>query len=483
MILSELFPHSVVMGDPSTRIKRAVQDSRIVEPGDLFCAVKGASFDGREYIEQAVQQGAVAIVSDFEGCAKATSLGVASVMFDAPGAVMGDVASRLYGKPSRKLWMTGITGTNGKSSTAWWLGECLATTEPTAVLGTIGKRVVGKEVTTSTHTTQDAARLQWDLSCYVEQGIKNVAMEVSSHALDQGRVNGIEFDVGIYTNLSRDHLDYHGSMEAYAEAKRKLLCWPRLSTAVINLDDTVGTALASSSTADNILTYSLNNQAASIYASNIELTPAGINAQLHHAGESVALAVKLFGRFNLSNLLAVAGALIAKGYSLPQIADCFNKLNAVPGRMDHVVRADNKQVLVDYAHTPDALQSALAACREHVPTGKLYVVFGCGGDRDTGKRAMMMQAAESGADVVVITSDNPRTEDPAAIIDQALAGAENKDAVIREDDRRAAIEKAISMMGADDLLLIAGKGHETYQEINGERFDFDDRKVAAEVAQ
>jgi len=483
MILSELFPHSVVLGDPGLQVKRAVLDSREVKPGDLFCAIKGATVDGRDYIEQAVERGATAILSDSEGCSRATKLGVASIMFDAPGAVVGSVASRLYGRPTAKMWVMGVTGTNGKSSTAWWLAECLSAYYKTAVLGTIGNKIVGEEIVASTHTTQDAARLHWGISQWADKDVKALAMEVSSHALDQGRVNGIEFDVAIYTNLSRDHLDYHGTMESYAEAKRKLVTWPNLRAAVINLDDPVGSAFATSTSADQLITYSISNTAASLFSSGVVLDEHGIQANLHYQEELVRVSVPVFGAFNLSNLLAVAGALIAKGWSLAEIGTQFSKLTAVPGRMESVFRVDRKQVLVDYAHTPDALENAIKACRDHLSAGKLWVVFGCGGNRDQGKRPMMARVAEQGADRLVITSDNPRDEDPSAIIDEILAGLSSERPVEVIESRRDAIEFAVNSMADEDLLLIAGKGHETYQEIAGEQLEFDDRRVASEVAQ
>jgi UDP-N-acetylmuramoyl-L-alanyl-D-glutamate--2,6-diaminopimelate ligase len=450
-------------------------DSRSLKAGDMFVALKGGSTHGLKFAPQALQTGVSAIIfeppapADFHASEK-------TIAVENLREKLGAVASRFFSAPSQALDMVGVTGTNGKTSTVQLLAQALSLMGSKAgTIGTLGTGIYGQLVE-GERTTPDVISVHAALNAMHEQGAVAVAMEVSSHALDQGRVDGVEFDVAVFTNLTRDHLDYHGSMEAYGAAKAKLFTWKNLQAAVINCDDTFGAELIKN-LSPNIKKIGFSSRAnvnANLQAKNVQLSASGIRFELQYCEQIKTLHSPLLGRFNVDNLLAVAGALLALGQSLDSVANVLPKLSPVDGRMSRV-GGENGQplVVVDYAHTPDALEQALANLRLHT-AGKLICVFGCGGDRDRGKRPLMGAIAERAADVAIITDDNPRTENGDAIVAEIKTGFQhsNKAHIIRH--RADAIAKAIHDANANDVVLIAGKGHETYQEIAGVKMPFDD---------
>ncbi|UJF24609.1 UDP-N-acetylmuramoyl-L-alanyl-D-glutamate--2,6-diaminopimelate ligase [Suttonella sp. R2A3] len=397
---------------------------------------------------------------------------------------VGEIAARFYGHPSDRLTIFAVTGTDGKSSLVHLLAQGL----DAAMLGTIGNGRLN-QLQKASHTTADALSMQQQLAQFVDQGVEQVAMEVSSHALDQGRIAGVKVDVALFSNLSRDHLDYHGTMDAYFLAKSQLFARP-IRHAIVNIDDSYGRRLikedliykeatiwavssrdAASVSADNVLT-----------ATEIELGSDGISFTLSVDGQSVRVHSRLLARFNVDNLLNVAACLMANGYSLKDCAAVLAKLHGVPGRVERIGLPEGRAAIVDYAHTPAALENALQGIRAHIK-GKLWVVFGCGGNRDMGKRPLMAEVAERYADHVVLTDDNPRHEDPRSIIDQVLTGFTHPDNVQVVCPREAAIIAALEQMQAGDGLLIAGKGHEDYQIIGDTRHYFSDQQVVNDYAQ
>ena len=462
-------------------------DSRRLAPGDVFVAMPGARTDGRAHIADAVARGAAAVLWESQGQSP-PALTVPNVAVAGLAAISGELARRVFGAPSDALWMLGVTGTNGKTSVSLWLAQALsAAGRSCAVVGTLGSGQPGA-LEASANTTPDAISLQRRLADFVASGVQACAMEVSSIGLAEGRVAEVDFDVAIFTNLTRDHLDYHPSMEAYAQAKRALFEAPGLAAAVLNLDDACGRELALALAASGLrrIGYTLGD--ATIVAhlvdeliagDALELGAAGIRMRVHLGAASVSVAAPVLGRFNAANLLAVLGGLLASGISLQAAAAHLAQVEAPAGRMQAVPgRADQPLLVVDYAHTPDALEQVLLTLREvaRARGGRLLCLFGCGGERDAGKRPLMGELAERLADRVVLTSDNPRGEQPAAIIDDILRGMANRPEV--EADRERAIKLAVSAAAARDLLLIAGKGHESYQETGGRRLPFSDLAIA-----
>ncbi|HEX4781479.1 MAG TPA: UDP-N-acetylmuramoyl-L-alanyl-D-glutamate--2,6-diaminopimelate ligase, partial [Usitatibacter sp.] len=388
---------------------------------------------------------------------------------------ISEIAGHVYGNPSESLWVAGVTGTNGKTSVSQWIAAALdAMGRRSAVIGTLGNGLVGERVEAK-NTTPDPIVLQRLLADYLRRGARNVAMEVSSHGLDQGRVAGIRFDCAIFTNLTRDHLDYHGTMEAYAEAKSRLFDSEGLTHRVVNVDDEWGVGLAARHGPD-VITYG-SAKGARLRASRIGLSEAGVRFHVDSEWGDGEVHAAVLGAFNVSNLCAVIGTLLAAGLTLDEAIAAVSAMKPVPGRLERLGGGAAPLVVVDYAHTPDALEKALEALRPTVAAGhKLACVFGCGGDRDPGKRPMMGRAASRLADEVIVTSDNPRSENARAIIDQVLAGVERPAEAI--EDRQVAIFSAVHHARPGDVVLIAGKGHETYQEIAGVRHPFSDREVA-----
>jgi UDP-N-acetylmuramoyl-L-alanyl-D-glutamate--2,6-diaminopimelate ligase len=492
MRLIELLPD--VAGVPlDLEIAGLVQDSRTVAQGDAFVAigpVVSSAFGehGLNFVAQAAAAGAVVVL--FEppvpaGFVLPADLRLPIIAVPDLRARLGAMADRFHGQVTRAMTMIGVTGTNGKTSTVQLLAQAWTLRGRRAgTVGTLGVGLYGQAVPTG-FTTPLVLQLHRALAQLREQGADAVAMEVSSHALDQGRVDGVHFDVAVFTNLTRDHLDFHGTMEAYGEAKAKLFAWPELRAAVINLDDAFGADVHAhlSTSVRAVGTSSRGAVAAILRAEDVVLDLNGIGFVLRIGEERHAVRSSLLGRFYVDNLLAVAGALYALDEAPADIAQTLNALRPVHGRMNRL-GGDSRLplVVIDYAHTPDALEQALLALRAHAQ-GRLICVFGCGGDRDRGKRPQMAAIAEARADWTIVTDDNPRTENGDAIVAEILAGFSEAtravpERVAVERDRAAAIARAIGTATANDIVLIAGKGHEPYQEIDGVQYPFDDTETA-----
>ncbi len=485
-------------------------DSRRLRAGDGFVAWPGAATDGRRFVAPALQAGAGAAVVELEGV-EAYGFGDDERIAAVPGlkASAGAIASAFYGAPSAALEMVAITGTNGKTSTAWWTAQLLsACGRPCAVVGTLGSGRVPQageaaSLVPTGLTTPDPVLLQAELRRFVEQGLRACAIEASSIGLADGRLNATRLKVAVFTNFTQDHLDYHGSMDAYWSAKAALFDWPGLAAAVVNLDDPRGETLAATLAGRALALWTVaiedgsgedrraGTPRARLFARGLRFTDQGMALHLGERdarGEAVLaeheIALPLVGRYNVSNLLCVLAAARALGVALPEAVAACARLTPVPGRMEQVdAAAGQPLVLVDYAHTPDALQQALRALQPLARQrgGALWVVVGCGGDRDAGKRPMMAAVAEREARHAVLTSDNPRSEDPLAILRQMAAGLSRPAAAQLEPDRTRAIDQTVRGAGAADVVLIAGKGHEDYQEVMGRRQPFSDRQHAREA--
>jgi len=467
----------LIQADSAVLVRELTLDSRKVLPGDLFLAVPGLEQDGRSHIADAIARGAAAVAYEAEGAQPMQVEGAVLVPVRQLGAQLSAIAGRFYGEPSRGLHMVGVTGTNGKTSVSQLVAQALdALGERCGIIGTLGTGFHG-QLEQGRHTTPDAIGVQATLATLRKAGARAVAMEVSSHGLAQGRVAALKFDVAVFTNLSRDHLDYHGSMQAYGEAKAQLFAFQGLRCRVLNLDDPFGRLLAGTPHESRVIGYSLEDASAYFYCPEATLGDDGIHARLVTPQGEYALRSPLLGRFNLSNVLAAVGALLGMNYPLDEILKVMPALQGPEGRMQRVGGGEKPLVVVDYAHTPDALEKVLDALRPHA-RGKLLCLFGCGGARDSGKRPLMAQVAERLADQVVVTDDNPRTEDPAQILEGIRTGFAQPDAVRFVPGRERAIAEIIASAAADDVVLLAGKGHEDYQEINGERLPFSDLEQA-----
>jgi len=476
MPLSKLFANA--SSDPL--IRELTLDSRNVRPGDLFLAVPGAKVDGRDHIADALKRGAAAVAYEVQG---ATVLPITEApLIPVKGLIaqLSDIAGRFYGEPSRLLDLVGVTGTNGKTSVTQLVAQALDRLgQRCGLIGTLGTGFHGA-LQSGRLTTPDPLAVQSTLNDLKKAGARAVAMEVSSHALAQGRVAALAFDIVVMTNLSRDHLDYHGSMEAYKAAKAKLFAWSNLRCRVVNLDDDFGRELAAEQRESRLISYSLTDPAATLYCREATFDDDGVRAVLVTPQGEHMLRSSLLGRFNLSNMLAAVAALLAMDHPLDEILKVTAKLEGPVGRMQRLGGGSKPLVVVDYAHTPDALEKVLEALRPHA-RGQLTCLFGCGGDRDRGKRPLMAEVAERLADRVIVTDDNPRSEDPQVIFDDIRPGFAKADAVAFISGRGEAIARVIAGAGVDDVIILAGKGHEDYQEINGERHDFSDL-VEAEKA-
>ena len=464
---------------PAVVVTGLSQDSRALRAGDAFVALAGARSHGLRFADVARAAGAAVVV--FEAPAPADTTAAAdAVGVPALRAKLGGIASRLYGAPSQALVVVGVTGTNGKTSFVQLLAQALSLHGATAgSIGTLGAGLVGQLVA-GERTTPDVIAVHRLLGEMRDAGASHVAMEVSSHALDQGRVDAVAFDVAVFTNLTRDHLDYHATMEAYGIAKKKLFAWPTLRAAVVNLDDAFGASLHAQlpTSLRRIGVSSRDADGATLRATAIRLDARGLAFELRIGDDAFAIASPLVGRFNIDNLLAVAGALLALDWPLHAVAALLPQLHPVHGRMNRVGGdARSPLVVVDYAHSPDALEQALSSLRAHT-AGALVCVFGCGGERDRGKRPQMAAIAERLADRVIVTDDNPRGEDGDAIVAGILAGFVHRDAVRVVRDRALAIAAAVAQAQPGDVVLIAGKGHEPYQEVHGVRRPFDDMEHA-----
>jgi UDP-N-acetylmuramyl-tripeptide synthetase len=462
--------------------RRITADSRRVESGVAFAAYPGMHVDGRQFVPDAIARGATAVLWESSGFAWNREWQVPHLPVEGLQQRLGAIADFIYGSPSQALWMIGVTGTNGKTSSAHWIAHALdACGRRAGILGTLGNGLVGG-LAPATHTTPDAPAVHELLRQFRAAGARAVAMEVSSHALDQGRVGGVKFDVALFTNLTRDHLDYHQTMAAYGQAKAKLFTWPGLRTSVVNADDPFGQSLIDSARARGARLLSYGLTLADIAASEIRVTADGIALAVNTPWGKAEFASPMVGTFNAQNLLGVLGVLLASDVPIDMATAALSRLQPPAGRMQRLGGNDRPLVIVDYAHTPDALEKVLNALRPAVAaTSELICVFGCGGDRDPGKRPEMGHVAARFADRVVVTSDNPRSEDPSAIANAVARGVRDQGhrRWTIEVDRGDAIRKAIGTAKAGDVVLVAGKGHETYQERDGVRTPFSDADVAA----
>jgi UDP-N-acetylmuramyl-tripeptide synthetase len=457
--------------------RRITNDSRRVEPGVAFAAYPGAHADGRKFVPDAIERGASAVLWESAGFAWDRSWQVPHLPIEGLQQRLGSIADFIYGSPSKSLWMVGVTGTNGKTSCAHWIAHALdACGHRAGILGTLGNGLVGG-LAPASHTTPDAPALHEMLKQFKSAGATSVAMEVSSHGLEQGRVSGIKFDVALFTNLTRDHLDYHHTMAAYGQAKAKLFTWPGLRTAVVNADDPFGQSLIDSARGRGARMLSYGLASADVAATRMGVSESGLALTVATPWGKGEFSSPMIGTFNAQNLLGVLGVLLASDVPLDTATAAVARLQPPAGRMQRLGGRDRPLVIVDYAHTPDALEKVLGALKPAVgPSGELICVFGCGGDRDPGKRPEMGHIAARFADRVVVTSDNPRSEDPTAIANAVARGVrdEGNRRWTIEIDRRAAIHQAVAAARAGDVVLVAGKGHETYQESNGVRAPFSD---------
>jgi len=468
--------------DPEAEVSGLAYDSRRVRPGDLFFALPGLRSDGRTFAAQALAAGAVAVVAAREAAPEAGAL----VRVEAPRRTLALAAARFFGFPSRRLKVVGVTGTNGKTTTTYLMESIFrAAGIPAGLIGTTGYRL-GAEWRPAPLTTPEAPELESLLREFVDRSLEGVAIELSSHALEQQRCYGLECDVAVFTNLSHDHLDYHGTLERYLDAKLRLFDGrnhPRAlkrATAVVNDDDPRGPDVRRAAERGGLAVLGYGTTAgAGVTIGPITPLPRGLRFELRHEGNSVPVTLPLLGRYNAWNAAAAFGAARALGVAPALAARGLEETTGVPGRLEPVDEGQSFEVLVDYAHTPDALARALQAVREHA-RGRLLLVFGCGGDRDRAKRPLMGKVAAEASDHAWVTNDNPRREAPESIAAEILAGAPPGSLGV-ELDRRAAIERAIERAAPGDAVLIAGKGHETTQTIGARVLPFDDRAVAREL--
>lgn len=463
------------------RGKNLENNSRRVKAGDIFLAYPGEKADGRDYIADAINNGAIAVIYEPANYSEASlanlSLEVPLLAYPHLADKLGYLASKVYPVAENALQVTGVTGTNGKTSVAYQLTQAHALLgNKAAYMGTLGAGEL-EAIRPLQNTTPDALCIQKIFYQWAQEGIKRVAMEVSSHGLSEGRVAGVLFKQAIYTNLSHEHLDYHKTLAAYAKAKSKLFAYPSLKSVILNQDDKhVSLMQAQVSNNTKVLTYGMHDTA-DVHARHVSLQMSGSIFEVKTPQGLFECTLKTVGLFNIYNSLAVITSLIADGYTLKEIASVIPKLVASPGRMERIAVEPN--VLVDYAHTPDALEKVLETLAV-LKKNKLIVVFGCGGDRDKEKRPLMAQIAEKYADEVIVTSDNPRTEDPHQILKEIAIGFHTHRNVTQIENRKDAIEFALQRADAEDIILIAGKGHEAYQEIQDVRYPFSDAAVVRE---
>jgi len=472
---------------PELRVSDVTLDSRAVTPGALFLACRGRAHHGLEFAPEAAARGARSVLYEPEGAPPAPALPPGTFILTVPEltARAGLIADRFFGAPSQHLTVAGITGTNGKTTCAWLLAQALARCgRPAGYIGTLGAGMP-PQVVPLRHTTPDAVTLHRQLAQLLAAGAACVSLEVSSHALDQSRVNGVRFHTAAFTNLTRDHLDYHGSMEAYGAAKARLFAWPGLAFRIINVDDPFGAQLARAPGPGRLI---VTTRAATptppaaqfVRATRVRIEPTGLSVEVESSFGGVELPLRLMGEFNVDNALTVLAVLLAFGIPLRSAAQALARVRPASGRMEMFGgRGRSPLAIVDYAHTPDALGNALRAARLHC-RGQLRVVFGCGGDRDAGKRPLMGHVAAELADDIVLTDDNPRGEDPQRIVADIVAGITPGAPLVIEHDRALAIRMALQRSAPDDVVLIAGKGHEDYQIRGNERREFRDQAIVAD---
>ena len=491
MPLSEVLRGQASFGSGGdTPVRGLALDSRGIGPGYLFLACKGHDHHGLKHLSDARQRGAVALAYDPAGADAYLPLpaGLPAAAVADLNAKASGIAAHFYGDPTAHQQVMAVTGTNGKTSVSLITAQSLTEAgKPCGVLGTVGFGAYGK-LETPTHTTPDAVSTQAWLARFRDQGLDHVSMEASSHALHQGRVDGVHFTVAVFTNLTRDHLDYHGDMQSYGAAKRRLFESPGLKYAVINLDDAFGRELAATLPAQvECIGYTLEDRASprgtTLRGSDLQLGSGGLSFDVTSEAGIGHVDSRLLARFNAENLLAVQGVLLAMGMSFEATLEALARAQTVPGRMECFGGgAKRALVVVDYAHTPDALEKSLTAARGHC-RGRLWCVFGCGGERDRGKRPQMGAIAEALADRIVITDDNPRGEDGDAIVAEILAGIRDHNRVTVERERARAVERAVRGALPGDVVLVAGKGHETEQVIGGRKLHYSDRETAARLTE
>lgn len=485
MKLAALLSPWIAKAIPNCDITELHNDSRQVKSGSLFIAYPGAATDGRMYIQQAVKSGAAAIIYEPSALPSTVTLPETIPCIPIPhlSNLLADIAGRFYENPTQSLAVTGVTGTNGKTTIAYQLAQAHTLLGQSAMyIGTLGQGNV-VDLKPLVNTTPDALCLQHLCHEYKKQHIQQVCMEVSSHALAEGRVEGVDFIQAIYTNLSHEHLDYHHTMQAYAETKAKLFTTPTLQWAILNYDDQYAKQMDLGRHPQcKRLTYGLH-EGSDVHATNCQLSMTGSEFDVKSPWGDRHVRIKSIGAFNIYNSLAVYSSLLAHGYAIDDVVSVMAQLNPSPGRMELV--AQEPCVLVDYAHTPDALEnvlSTLVRLKSHDTfSRKIWVVFGCGGDRDKTKRPLMGRIASQLADHVVLTSDNPRTEEPVQIVEEIADGLLSTVNVIKVIDRKEAIKQTLNSANKQDIILIAGKGHEAYQQIGHERFVFSDQEVVREA--
>jgi len=459
-------------------------DSRQLQSGFLFLACGGISSHGLDYLDEARSAGVCAVAWDASTANEPADIGVPMIAVENLATHLGEIASRYYGNPSSKLKTVGVTGTNGKTTVAWLIAQCLQHLDDRcAYIGTLGFGIDELQGVEGM-TTPAAVELQGHLAEFIEQGATRAAIEVSSHALSQRRVDGVQFDAVLFTNLTRDHLDYHGDMQSYFESKARLFLEHAANCKIINLDSEFGTELAARCGQDVVTVSTHFDRVANgrpyVFVRSVVANQNGSDVTITSSWGDGKFTLPLPGDYNVANAVIVLAYLLTTGIKLGQACDVLQLVDAPPGRMQQVSTAGSA-IYIDYAHTPDAIESALRALRPHC-RGKLWCVFGCGGDRDTGKRPLMGKLAERLADGVVITTDNPRHEDPQQIIADILAGFSNTDNATVIEERAAAIAWTIANAGPTDVVLIAGKGHEDYQEVGNVRHAFSDQALAVAAA-
>lgn len=469
MKLKQLFKEIDVTwkGSKETDITSMTANSKSVAPGTLFIARRGKTGDGHRFITEAISAGALAILTDTYD----PFLSVTQVIHPDVNGLEALLAKRFYHDPAQKLSIFGVTGTSGKTTTTFLMKYLLE--DRSGLIGTVSW-MTGKKVLPASLTTPDFLTLMQLFHEMNSEGCKSVVMEVSSHAIDQGRVKDIEFAAAIYTNLSQDHLDYHHTMEEYAEVKSRLFAHAGIS--IINGDDSWAPMMTRK--AKKLLRYGLNPEF-ELFASDLQLTSNGMTFNVHWKQETISFNTVLIGRFNVYNILAATALALSQGMNLQKIAKKLESFSGVPGRLERVVNPKNLQVFVDYSHKPDALKNVLQTLTE-LKKGRLITIFGCGGDRDVQKRPQMASISENFSDLTIVTNDNPRSEDPVEIAKQVISGFQKKSYLV-ELDRKKAIKQALQLAKPDDIILIAGKGHETYQVFFSQTIPFDDREVVKEA--
>ncbi|AGP78889.1 UDP-N-acetylmuramoylalanyl-D-glutamate--2,6-diaminopimelate ligase [Alteromonas mediterranea 615] len=491
---------------PDIRIEGLTLDSREVNTRLAFLAIKGHERDGRDFIPQAISLGARVILaqtddSEAHGQMEMRDHSVIISLYELP-QMLSALAAAFYDYPAQKMTTVAVTGTNGKTSTVQLLTQLKdALGTRSASIGTLGSSVFEGDATQwsntpAANTTPDAIRMQYLLADFVQSEVRHAAFEASSHALVQGRLGTVKTDIAVFTNLTRDHLDYHGTMEEYGKAKRLLLCQPGLKAVVLNANDDesnkwdnvadnaitrIWTGIDES--ADGALFRAHNNpQSRHCFATNASYHSGGCSFELVSSWGSAAISLPLFGKFNISNVLSAIGTLLAEGERFDAVVKAVNAITPVPGRMEVFPVPGAANLVVDYAHTPDALEKVLLSAKFHT-AGKVWCVFGCGGDRDTGKRPLMGQAAEAGADAIVITTDNSRSEDPESIAQDIITGLKDSSLAVAIPDREQAIRHCLAHADKSDIIIVAGKGHEDYQIIGDKKTNYNERAVVARLQQ